>query len=386
MDRFSIQTSITKPTEISNSNLFIFDNLPDNKDKRTYFHSISAKCAFKLIIHGKEFNSKKVVSPICQEGDIEEADTDDIDNNIINIIDNYIVLANDIGSITNYVELISSKDLRNDVAGTSLDQQWLKFLVSKNDIKLTVDIDTEYAYTYVIDNKTIKRKKKNYDSNEIDEKKQADIEESKKQWIAQQTKLSKKIWDEVQKSFDNDDFNKLDSFTQLKQFQNKYQRFNKQHPICLRYMLDHRKYNMRAFAKYMNKVANSKGGDENEYLERQADYAVYVYKETTPKWSSQHCKMIYENTYAIIKRESDVFKSVQDSSEKIANMIDEKQLHELRGELQEKIEILRRTEDPEELIIKTNRELRLIDAINKHHSGEQSSDEDEEDWEKYVIE
>ncbi len=345
MDRFEIKTVTVYPEKID-KDTYTLNRILHVENKRIYFKRLEANEDFIININGIDFTSKdKALIP----------------QNMFT---------------TDFVRVINSNELRKDLVGTEYDDIWVRYIRSYSEYKISAP-NLEFTYTYVVDNKTNKKKHKTKEKKKSNSEKPTDTDEiNKKKWIDQEVKKSELIWNNVRLSLDSEEFNKLDDTSKLQFYQSQYTRFNKQHPICVRFMVNHGKYNKEAFYKYMRKVATTKPGDTDEFLERQADYAVYLYKETTPKWNSHDASVIRQTTFTILKKESDSFKELQDNTEVIADCIEEEVLSEMRDELQKQIEELRKLDDPMSAIPRTCQDLRLWDAYVKQRDGLVSSDEE----------
>jgi len=68
----------------------------------------------------------------------------------------------------------------------------------------------------------------------------------------------------------------------LREFQSEFSDFNQSFPIVLRWMVQARKFNSRAFGKYLIKHANTKLDSREEFLKLQAEYLVLMYREEHP--------------------------------------------------------------------------------------------------------
>ncbi len=345
MDRFEIKTTTLIPTQVGDK--FMLNNLLRvGNDKRTYFVKLKFEDGFTLDINGHVYETDE--SPYLSVYDLDSND---------------------------YIRIIKSSELRKDVIGTDLDQTWGRFIKSYNEYDISVSHMAEYHYTFVIDNKTVKKKRPKKEpvvsANEA---------EMRKKWIEHQVLKSKQIWNDVKLSIDSENFKELDEYSKLQYFQSQYAKFNKQHPLCIRFMVNHGKYNEKAFRRYMNKVANTKPGDSDEFLHRQADYSVYLYKETTPKWNSQQAESIWNTTYKVLKDETDNFKDLQDRCERIGDMVEDVVQAELREELQKQIEELRTLKNPDSHIMRTNKQIRLWDAYKKYNDNLPSSDEEDNEF------
>jgi len=254
-----------------------------------------------------------------------------------------------------------------------------KYLKWTNNVKLSIRSDDdnintqllELHYEYIIDHKTRPKKEKPKPSEEETN------EVAKKRWIQVQTTLCNKIWSEVRESFQDIDFNILSEREQLAVYQQKYPAFNRQHPLILMYMIRFRTYKAKAFDRYINKVAETKMGDKDAFLCRQADYVCLLWKECNNNWGQKESKKVWEEAYLLIKADSDNYKESQDKAQELAELVGGKYDHELRVELKSQIDELRSKDDYRKDIYISNREA----LVNKRIRGEYSdSDEDEPDF------
>jgi len=244
-----------------------------------------------------------------------------------------------------------------------LDDTKFKVIKWNNGVKLSYhsDMDIELLYDYIIDTKTKPKKK-------------AEVDDVKIKWKERQVELANKVWKEVRESLDNEEFKKLSDKDQVKFFQNKFQNFNKQHPIPLRYMVQFSLFRTRAFERYIGKVSETRFGDQDAFLERQADYVALLWKECNPKWKPDEAKLIWKEAYDTIKMDSDLYKKSHDKAKELADLVDSKYNHELRVELNNHIEDIRKLDDFKKAIHVTSRERH----INKILANEISDSSDEE--------
>lgn len=223
-------------------------------------------------------------------------------------------------------------------------------------------------FHYVVDTKTRKKestqKAKPVDMTEKDNK-------SAERWIEKQIKLANKIWDDVNECFESENFARLTTPEQLKYFQSRYLNFNKQHPLPLRYMIEARQYKQEAFRKYINKVSKSKAGSQEVYLERQADYVVMLWKELTPKYDTKKAKELWEYTFETIKKETDLFKDIQETANEIANKIDSETFHKYKEDLYTQIDDISNNPDYKRVIM--GGEKRIMEMARKLENNEESS-------------
>lgn len=288
----------------------------------------------------------------------------------------------------------------------------LKLTAQKEDTQLTArikDFNTEIMcdanasvanasvqilINYVVDTKTVKKHKRKKSANTptnatpidmpvnkpTDEQTKIENEKTMALWCEKQVTLANRIFIEVKNSFKTKEFLELDDTTRLKYYQNKFSNFNRQHPLCIRYMVCMLSYSSTAFVKYIKKVSTSSAGDPDVYLQRQADYATLLWKENTPHWNQKNAKLVWEDAYKMVKAESDAFKKHQDSAELIAEKITSKYAQEQKEELAECIEHIKADNKTiDEVIVKSTYELNIEDYYNKLKEDPNyvSSDEEE---------
>lgn len=95
---------------------------------------------------------------------------------------------------------------------------------------------------------------------------------------AEITAIARQIWKKitVSKIKTNDD-NGNDKL--LKEFQNEFKDFSTSFPLVLRWMVQMRKFNSKAFERYLLKHASAKLDTREAFLELQAEYLVLLYRE-----------------------------------------------------------------------------------------------------------
>ena len=320
------------------------DTLLAVEDKRTHFIRLTSKSDFSIGIQHIYYHSRY-----------------DVDNNL------YVVDAE------TFKNEISNRFIVDNLTVEGLDTQYLKWT---NNAKLTVqsnnpDINTqvlELDYKYIIDHKTRPKKEK---TTQTEEEK---LEATKKKWKSTQIALCNKIWSEVRESFGDIEFNALSEREQLQVYQQKFQVFNRQHPLILMYMVRFKTFKVKAFDRYINKVAETKMGDRDAFLCRQADYVCLLWKECNSNWGQKEAKKVWEEAYHLIKADSDNYKESQDKARELSEMVESKYGHELKVELKNQIEELRAKEDYRKDIYISSKEA----LINKRIRGEYSDSEDEE--------
>ena len=188
-------------------------------------------------------------------------------------------------------------------------------VVSNSDVS---EIDIEY----ICDNKYKKKKVETLE--QIDAKEKImEVENDKvmKEYIVKQLRMGNSIWEEAKGSKNSDAFKELSEELQLRHFQQKHTTFNKQHPLVLRYMIQFHSYSSKAFEKYLNRVVLFPGGNPEQFMELQADYAVFLYKELNPRNSGKISAKVRTETLDMLKAEDESFKKNQDEAEELGPMV-----------------------------------------------------------------
>lgn len=235
-------------------------------------------------------------------------------------------------------------------------------------------------FHYVVDTKSRKKEA----TTKVDTKEAEKLDKSGEKWAEKQIQLANKIWDDVNECFESDNFARLTTQEQLKYFQSRYLNFNKQHPLPLRYMIEARQYKTEAFRRYINKVCKSKIGAQEVFLERQADYVVMLWKELTPKYDTKKAKELWEYTFETIKKETDLFKDIQESANEIASKIDSETFHKYKEDLYTQIDDLTKRTDFKRVI--TGSERRIAEMVRKLQNDEDSSADELPDFGKIISE
>lgn len=133
----------------------------------------------------------------------------------------------------------------------------------------------------------------------------------------------------------NEDFAKKEPTDQLRIYQGRYPDFAKTFPIVIRYMIQFRQYKPRAMEKFLKKLHSNPYRSEEEYCERQADYAKYLYMESVPHYSAKVAGEVYNEVRSALL---DELKAYKEMLEKIKKKTEEgalKNAEERRRELKE---------------------------------------------------
>ncbi len=128
-------------------------------------------------------------------------------------------------------------------------------------------------------------------------------------------------------------------------FDEQFKNFVAQFPIVSKLMICNGDYKQKAFKKYLRKMSHNevsttqkrkeKGFMENQWIERQADYAVYLYEESAEGKKNRNrevSKNIWLNAFNLIKKDFDDFKEKHKSVQQKLQDIDVKNKHSLLSE------------------------------------------------------
>ena len=261
---------------------------------------------------------------------------------------NFHINRTHIGTFTNVVEVTPSLSIPNAEVITVNGNYAIKWLSSAKSYTVNVDVDGEYEIMYIVDIKSKKKRAQTQPqtvNGEADPNSDTSLKVETAKWIERQVMIASRIYAEVQKSMNNPEYIKLDEASRLKYYQNRFSNFNRQHPICLRYIVDHQKFNTKAMTKYLQKVATSKWGDQDAFIQRQADYITLLYKEMVPNWNPEVAKKIWKDSYDTIKEDSDTFKLMQNTADELAEVVESKYINEMRSELLAQLTEMRNTKD-----------------------------------------
>lgn len=125
------------------------------------------------------------------------------------------------------------------------------------------------------------------------------------------------IWSDFSHKIKNNSaFKKLSSDEQLEFYQKNHKNFAMTFPIVLRYMIQLKRYNQKAFVRFVKKLTSCPYRSELEYCERQADYIKYLFMETSPSHNMKDAQLIWQNAYDMLAKEVEVFKEAQETVKK----------------------------------------------------------------------
>lgn len=123
---------------------------------------------------------------------------------------------------------------------------------------------------------------------------------------------AKRIFKEFKQKCQETAFSQLTIEQQLAYFQKNYYEFNKNFPIVLRYMIQLKKFHMKAFEKFIKKMLKSPYRNKDEYCMRQADYIKYLYMETTSHYQMDDAQSVWTTAYDALKKEVEVFDKAEE--------------------------------------------------------------------------
>lgn len=111
-------------------------------------------------------------------------------------------------------------------------------------------------------------------------------------------------------------FRELDSDSQLDFYQKNNHEFAMLFPITLRYMVQLRLYNKKAFTRFVKKLNSTPYKSELEYCERQADYVKYLFIETSSDHDMNKAQRVWQDTYDMLVSEVEAFKDAEEEIKK----------------------------------------------------------------------
>ena len=143
------------------------------------------------------------------------------------------------------------------------------------------------------------------------------------------------IWKDFKKRMKDKSFKKLNINEQLDFYQKKHRRFAMMFPIVLRYMIQLRQYNKKAFSRFIKKLHKNPYKSKLEFCERQADYVKYLHMELSRSHNTKEAQKVWQSTYDMLAKEVEMFdemeKKVKNKMEKNNN----RNIIEKRNELKE---------------------------------------------------
>ena len=121
------------------------------------------------------------------------------------------------------------------------------------------------------------------------------------------------IWADFKNRLNTDKvFRELDVDDQLEFYQKNHHRFTMTFPIVLRYMIQLKQYDKKAFIKFIQKLTANPYRSELEYCERQADYVKYLFMETSRNHNMKDAQTVWKDTYDMLEKEVKAFKEAEE--------------------------------------------------------------------------
>lgn len=130
----------------------------------------------------------------------------------------------------------------------------------------------------------------------------------------------------------------------LRRIHTEHSSFAKSYPIVLQYMVRGRQFRKRAFKRWLRYIVQNPWKDEEQYLEAQGEYVVYLYREENPRAGPDEARSVRENVVNNLKQEHITLKRAAEAAAKDVTVREqryvEKNAAELRDYYREHGEIL----------------------------------------------
>lgn len=145
---------------------------------------------------------------------------------------------------------------------------------------------------------------------------------TKEEEVNENIRQSIELANEIFKVVTNPDYVKATTGqTRYEELNKRYPTFAQHYPVCLRMMAHNGKYNERAFRQFLEKQRKDPGKGMIGFIERQADYARFLYIEDT-KANKRHVSMkiaakIWQEEYAALKKWVDKLKKDEDDAKSL---------------------------------------------------------------------
>ncbi|ARA72192.1 hypothetical protein BNJ_00372 [Kaumoebavirus] len=115
----------------------------------------------------------------------------------------------------------------------------------------------------------------------------------------------------------------------------KYPNFARAYLIVLKYMVDERKYSPKAFKKFLVKLYANKTKGIEGYVERQADYAMFLYMALNPRYSDVEARRTWQYTYDVMMAQyKDIDKKYAEAKAELQKQKDDAKEEKKRNILQ----------------------------------------------------
>jgi hypothetical protein len=168
------------------------------------------------------------------------------------------------------------------------------------------------------------------DEKELVDKKKAVEEEAN---IVTALELAKKIYGVVK----DERFASVDPETRHKVLSQKYPNFAQAYPVILRFLARDLKYHEKAFRRFLDKLRKDPGKGMQGFMERQADYARYLYeadeKANGRHYNAKKATAIWRSEYESMKRASDKIKKDEEMAKNEFEKENQEALKQKKDEL-----------------------------------------------------
>ena len=149
--------------------------------------------------------------------------------------------------------------------------------------------------------------------------------------------------------------------TRYEELNKRYPTFAQHYPVCLRIMAHDGKYNEKAFRRFLDKQRKDPGKGMAGFIERQADYARFLYEEEIKARGGhiniKHAQHIWNEEYRALKKWTDKLKKDEEDAKSMyeaeQNKHDEQRRDELLRFLNEQSPALMK-EDPKPTLAETD--------------------------------
>lgn len=136
---------------------------------------------------------------------------------------------------------------------------------------------------------------------------------------------SRKMWVKVREAIkakklplgDTDAANEM-----IARMHKEHREFCVSYPVVMRYMVEMQQYHSGAFEKYLRKIAIHPWRDEDGFLESQADYVTFLYRETHPRWTIREVATLRANILETLRTEH---REIKELGERITAEVEEKE-------------------------------------------------------------
>lgn len=185
---------------------------------------------------------------------------------------------------------------------------------------------------------------------------------TKEEELAENIRQSIELANDIFKAVSNPDyFNTTTGQTRYEELNKRYPTFAQHYPVCLRLMAHDGKYNEKAFRRFLDKQRKDPGKGMMGFIERQADYARFLYEEETKARGGhinmKHASHIWGEEYKALKKWVDKLKKDEEDAKNMyeteQNKHDEQRREELLQFFNEQSPALLK-EDPKPTLAETD--------------------------------